>query len=47
MTDEEITDVGNWASTKVAKKYIQNSTPIRINKLKKFQVKSTLPSLEM
>ena len=37
-TEEEIRDGGNWASNSTARKYIQQSTPVRILKNKRLQI---------
>jgi len=37
MTEEKIRDIGNWNSTQTARKYIQNSTPVRAIKNRRFQ----------
>jgi hypothetical protein len=38
MTEEEIREVGNWGSTQTARKYIAQSTPLRVLKNKRLQL---------
>jgi hypothetical protein len=38
LTEEEIREGGNWASTSTARKYIQQSTPVRMLKNKRLQI---------
>ncbi len=37
LSEEEIRDGGNWASATTARKYIQQSTPVRVLKNKRLQ----------
>ncbi len=38
LTEEEIREGGNWASATTARKYIDQSTPVRVLKNKRLQI---------